>query len=475
MNSSYPNPIIDPKDSGDPSYQSLYWIPNVHTVVFHSNCIISPATAETTESQTFYLNEPQFLRKNTFERDHYIFKGWNTVSTGTSVEYADHESYEFTDPDLITLNLYAVWEPITRSISYTPDHCTFSDKVDTYIYNDTATTFTFNTSPDEGYTVTAISASVVGVTVTQHLDTNSQPVANAWDVNIPAGKFENIVLYASSTNTYNIVCPIKGDHYSVSVMTANSYSYNKTDDFEFYFKVVPSTGYEVDKDDIKMKEGSVGMATFTDDTDGYIKGTIAAMQKGDVEFTITPTPIVYDVTFAGTTAKYSVSQSDTTTAEKKYTFNTPQVFTITPNEGYMVTDVTVTGAQGEDVVISGNKTTVTVPVGTHENLTITATVNPKITYSLTNCSIAATSGDLPLYYDEGTEKAFSVTVTPDSGKTFKSFGVSDGVTKTGSDPGPYGITIPTSKKGEVVISAKVILWTFHFPLDALLLHLQIIL
>ena len=454
VNNAETTSIIDSVNSGDPSYEYLYWIPNQYWVNFYRD-----KDSTTPKYQQFYLNVAQNLRKNDFTRDHYTFQGWDTAEAAGTVVYADRESYTFTSTEHSTVKLYAVWEPVTCSISYTPDHCTFSNKQEVYQYNETeATTFTFNTSPDEGYTVTAISASVEGVTVTQHLDTNSQPVANAWDVNIPAGTFENIVLYASSTNTYDINCPILGTNYSVTLMTATSYTYDKDNAFEFSFVVAPSTGYKVGLSDITT-DREEGIVTFVKVSEGYFTGTIKKQTSGDVNITISPSPIVYDVTLAGTTAKYSVSQSDTETAENKYTFNTQQVFTITPHEGYMVTDVTVTGAQGEEVVISGNKTTVTVPAGTYGDLTINATVNPKIIYSATNCSIAATSGTLPQYYVEGTGVSFDAIASYNSTYQFKEYSVTSGVTmtETASAAGSktYSVSISSAQTGAVEIAVTV--------------------
>ena len=47
------------------------------------------------------------LSTNTFTRDGYVFKGWNTDSTASSAEYADQAEIAVPDADV---TLYAVWE-----------------------------------------------------------------------------------------------------------------------------------------------------------------------------------------------------------------------------------------------------------------------------------------------------------------------------------------------------------------------------
>lgn len=455
VNNNSPSVIVDPKASEDPSYPSMYWIPNEYWVSFYKE-----KTSTNPATQRFYLNEAQDLRKNDYTRDHYTFQGWDTADTATTVVYADRESYTFTSTTESTLKLYAVWQPDTRSISYTPDHCTFSDKTEIYEYSETAdTVFVFRTSPDEGYTVTSISASVAGVTVEQY-EESGVPVANKWQVTIPKQTFENVVLYASSTNVYDIVYPIPGTNCYISDMTANSYTYDKDTAFEFYFRITPYTGYEVKAKDI-TSDRTEGTVVFAEVSDGYFKGTIKKQTLGTINITVTPTPIVYNVTLAGTTAKYSVTPKNTEAPYYTYTFGTQQVFTIAPNPGYMVTSLSVTGASGPDVETaqSGDNWTVTVPEGTYGALTIDATVNPKIIYSATNCSIAATSGTLPQYYVEGTGVSFDAIASYNSTYQFKEYSVTSGVTmtETASAAGSktYSVSIPSSKTGAVEIAVTV--------------------
>jgi len=452
VNYNSPSDIVTPEASEDPTYPSIYWIPNEYWVNFYKE-----KTSTNPATQRFYLNEAQDLRKNDYTREHYTFQGWDTADTATTVVYADRESYTFTSATESTLKLYAVWQPDTRSISYTPDHCTFSDKTEIYEYSETdATVFVFSTSPDEGYTVTSISASVAGVTVVQY-EESGVPVANKWQVTIPKQTFENVVLYASSTNVYDIVYPIPGTNCYISDMTANSYTYDKDNAFEFYFRITPYTGYEVKAEDI-TSDRPEGTVVFEEVSDGYFKGTIKKQTLGAINITVTPTPIVYNVTLAGTTAKYSVTPKNAVAPYYTYTFGTQQVFTIAPNSGYMVTALSVTGA---DVVTaqSGDNWTVTVPVGTYGALTIDATVNPKIIYSATNCSIAATSGTLPQYYVEGTGVSFDAIASYNSTYQFKEYSVTSGVTmtETASAAGSktYSVSISSAQTGAVEIAVTV--------------------
>ncbi len=61
------------------------------------------------------------LSKNTFTRDNYIFKNWNTKADGTGVSYEDEQLISITED----ITLYAQWEKIKVKITYClDDSCT---------------------------------------------------------------------------------------------------------------------------------------------------------------------------------------------------------------------------------------------------------------------------------------------------------------------------------------------------------------
>lgn len=62
------------------------------------------------------------LSKNTFTRDNYMFKNWNTKADGTGVSYADEQLISITE----NITLYAQWEKIKVKITYCLDDSCFN-------------------------------------------------------------------------------------------------------------------------------------------------------------------------------------------------------------------------------------------------------------------------------------------------------------------------------------------------------------
>ena len=71
-----------------------------------------------TKNQEMYYDHTYNLRENEFEREGYIFKGWNTEPDGSGTSYANNqEVFNITNVNE-TINVYAQWEPITYTIRY---------------------------------------------------------------------------------------------------------------------------------------------------------------------------------------------------------------------------------------------------------------------------------------------------------------------------------------------------------------------
>ncbi len=97
------------------------WTANSYSVSFNVNT--TDLTTGTMDNQEFTYDEEQSLTANTFSREHYIFKGWNTVAEpavgnlGTS--YTDgQEIFNLTSTDNEIVTLYAVWEIEQKTITY---------------------------------------------------------------------------------------------------------------------------------------------------------------------------------------------------------------------------------------------------------------------------------------------------------------------------------------------------------------------
>ena len=90
--------------SGDVTYTAVYTMAGEkHTVTFDAN-----GGTGSMEAQTFEYGKDTALTANTFVRDHYIFKGWNTKADGTGNDYADGGSLSTLTEDM---TLYAKWTP----------------------------------------------------------------------------------------------------------------------------------------------------------------------------------------------------------------------------------------------------------------------------------------------------------------------------------------------------------------------------
>ena len=89
---------------------------NTYTIVFNAN-----TGSGSMSNQTMTYDTAANLTANTFTKDKYTFKGWATTAGG-SVEYADGQSVKnLTATDGATINLYAVWELNSYSVSFVVD------------------------------------------------------------------------------------------------------------------------------------------------------------------------------------------------------------------------------------------------------------------------------------------------------------------------------------------------------------------
>ena len=89
---------------------------NTYTIVFNAN-----TGSGSMSNQSMTYDTAANLTANTFTRDKYTFKGWAT-SAGGSVEYTDGQSVKnLTATDGATINLYAVWELNSYTVSFVVD------------------------------------------------------------------------------------------------------------------------------------------------------------------------------------------------------------------------------------------------------------------------------------------------------------------------------------------------------------------
>lgn len=89
---------------------------NTYTIVFNAN-----TGSGTMSNQSMTYDTAANLTANAFTRDKYTFKGWATTAGG-AVEYTDGQSVKnLTAADGATINLYAVWELNSYTVSFVVD------------------------------------------------------------------------------------------------------------------------------------------------------------------------------------------------------------------------------------------------------------------------------------------------------------------------------------------------------------------
>ena len=98
------------------------WKEEKYTITFNSN-----QGSGNMPNLELTKNVSANLSKNTFTRENYIFKNWNTKSDGTGMSYEDEQLISITED----ITLYAQWEKIKVKITYClDDSCTNKEKYD---------------------------------------------------------------------------------------------------------------------------------------------------------------------------------------------------------------------------------------------------------------------------------------------------------------------------------------------------------
>lgn len=87
------------------------WANNAYNVVFNSN-----DGTDRTATQAIAIDKQTNLTKNTFTKKGYEFMGWSLTADGEMV-YADKAAVRNIAAQDETVNLYAVWQPITYTIT----------------------------------------------------------------------------------------------------------------------------------------------------------------------------------------------------------------------------------------------------------------------------------------------------------------------------------------------------------------------
>ncbi|MBR2401574.1 MAG: InlB B-repeat-containing protein [Lachnospiraceae bacterium] len=120
---------------------------NTYQIKYNGNGATSGTMANTSMTYDVAKN----LSQNTFSRTGYIFKGWSTTANGTVV-YEDKQSViNLTEYHDVTVNLYAVWEPISYTIRFHGNGSTSGSMSDMSMTYDVAKKLDKNNYVKTGY------------------------------------------------------------------------------------------------------------------------------------------------------------------------------------------------------------------------------------------------------------------------------------------------------------------------------------
>ena len=195
---------VDSIEKGNIGNVTLYakWEANTYTVTFNNN--------GNTSTQTFTYDEAQTLTLNSENRPGYRFMGWSTSENG-SVAYADGASViNLTSNKDGNVNLYAVWEVVSYTITYELDGGTnnpsnpitynVEDIVNFEIPTKTGYTFTGWTYNDEPITTTegltgniTVKANYVANTYTVTFNNNGESSTQSFTYDVAQGLTPNSI------------------------------------------------------------------------------------------------------------------------------------------------------------------------------------------------------------------------------------------------------------------------------------------
>lgn len=130
----------------DVTYKAV-WTVNQYTVAFDKDAENATGTMA---DQVFSYDEAQNITANGFARQYYDFAGWAIQSGGETV-YTDGQSIEnLSADDGSVITFYAVWTPVTYTVTYEVNGGSHINTVSTY--NVESETFTIRDASKVGYT-----------------------------------------------------------------------------------------------------------------------------------------------------------------------------------------------------------------------------------------------------------------------------------------------------------------------------------
>ena len=176
------------------------WAANgTYTVKYNGN----GNTGGSTASSTHTIGVAKALTANGFTKTGYIFQGWSTSSSSTTVAYTDQQSVtNLSTTNGATVNLYAVWSPITYTVKYNGNGNTSGSTVSSTHTYGVAKNLTANGFVKTGYTFKGWSTSSSSTTVSY---TDRQSVTNLASTNGATVNLYAVWEVDATANTYTVV------------------------------------------------------------------------------------------------------------------------------------------------------------------------------------------------------------------------------------------------------------------------------
>lgn len=192
------------KYAGDVTVYAQY-SPITYTLKYDAN-----GGSGTVSNQKCTYDVSQTLTANTFKRDGYTFKGWNTKADGSGKAYSDKQSIKnITDKDGDVITLYAQWQINTYDLSV--KHTVsgnMGNKHSDFL-------FTLNLSGMSGNNITAVFTDASGKQTTKTLSMNNGKVA------FTLADGESIVFKGVPYNTSYTITENNADGYTVTSSNAS--------------------------------------------------------------------------------------------------------------------------------------------------------------------------------------------------------------------------------------------------------------
>ena len=166
------------------------------------NCIVISYNANggegTISNQQVVYNTPINLSKNTFTKEGYTFKEWNTKADGSGTSYTDEQEVSLSS----NLELYAQWQPNKYTITFYANGGQGSPRNQSIDY-DNSTNLSKNTFTKKGYTFTGWNTELDG-SGTSYTDEQEVSLSSNLELYAQWQPIKYTIIFNSNSGTYEM-------------------------------------------------------------------------------------------------------------------------------------------------------------------------------------------------------------------------------------------------------------------------------